>query len=80
MKIDSSGRTWFTGNSSCGGYKFDLESIMTHEMGHVFGQNHVAESRATMNGSTPACRTYQRTLGKGDRFGLYALYPSATPE
>lgn len=48
---------------------------MTHEMGHAFGQKHVSGSRATMYGITTSCQTFQRTLGQGDWFGLYALCP-----
>lgn len=58
--------------------KFDLESVMTHERGHTFGLNHVSEGRhgnltmsVLINGP---CQSSERTLGRGDVFGLDRKY------
>ena len=52
---------------------------MTHERGHTFGLNHVAESghgnltmSTIINGT---CQASERTLGRGDVIGLDRKYP-----
>lgn len=54
----------------------DLRSIMTHEVGHVFGMADVYGDHAwlTMSGTGGACQTRARTLAKGDVLGMRALY------
>jgi hypothetical protein len=55
-----------------------LEAVMTHEVGHAFGLDHIAESthgRLTMSPVLDGlCDNNQSTLGLGDVRGLEALY------
>lgn len=58
-------------------WKFDVESVLTHEFGHGFGLDHVSEStypKMTMSSATAPCTKSARTLGKGDMLGLESLY------
>lgn len=68
---------WTTNpGGSCSG-KYDVESVATHERGHVFGLAHPtdpAADRQTMWFSYPDCVTWNRTLGRGDVNGLESLY------
>jgi hypothetical protein len=57
--------------------KFDVESVLAHEMGHVAGLDHVngrTNALLTMYPSTAPGETHKRSLGKGDVSGLEALY------
>jgi hypothetical protein len=64
---------------------YDLESVLTHELGHFFGFSHSAVWSAMMYPYAPAPGTFngQRTsvqqpdapLGDDDRTGLRILYP-----
>lgn len=56
---------------------FDVEAVMTHEWGHVFGLAHVSESghqHMTMSPIVGRCDGSQRSLGWGDVRGLRELY------
>ncbi len=56
----------------------DLVGVVAHEVGHVFGLDHAAKSRAgnlTMFPiAPPDCNASQRSLGLGDVLALRALY------
>lgn len=70
--------TWYTASSStgCSGSKYDVQGVMTHEAGHVFGLNHVAESTLqVMKPSSGTCEVSQRSLGAGDLAGMKVKYP-----
>ena len=57
--------------------KFDVESVLAHEIGHVAGLEHVTgtvNALLTMYPSTAPGETHKRTLAKGDVLGLDVLY------
>jgi hypothetical protein len=64
---------------------YDLESILTHELGHSFGFNHSGVWRAMMfpyapppgqiTGIRPTASSPDAQLSDGDRTGLRVLYP-----
>ena len=64
---------------------YDLESILTHELGHSFGFSHSAVWRAMMfpfapppgqfTGARPGAQSPDAALSDDDRSGLRVLYP-----
>src|SRR6202011_1984617 len=64
---------------------YDLESILTHELGHAFGFSHSAVWRAMMfpfapapgqfSGTRPGVQSPDAALSDDDRTGLRVLYP-----
>ena len=71
---------WSLRSGTCSGREWDLETTLTHEVGHVFGLGHVGERRhgdLTMSTiANGACDTEELTLGLGDILGLEELYRS----
>ncbi|HXC32183.1 MAG TPA: matrixin family metalloprotease [Verrucomicrobiae bacterium] len=67
---------------------YDLESILTHELGHSFGFNHSGVWGAMMfpfapppgqiAGSRPTAQSSDAPLSDDDRTGLRVLYPNPT--
>ena len=57
---------------------YDIEGVVTHEWGHVFGLGHVPESGNQNQTMSPningPCQGTERTLGRGDVLGLDAKY------
>jgi hypothetical protein len=53
---------------------YDLQSLATHEWGHAWGLDHVANAHLTMHHLLPACSTEFRSLGRGDVRGMRRLY------
>jgi hypothetical protein len=70
----ATGYSWNSA-SSCSGSNYDLRGVATHEWGHTFGLDHVAQSTGlVMKPASSTCETAQRTLGLGDLRGIDALY------
>jgi hypothetical protein len=59
---------------ACSGTEFDINGIMTHEVGHVIGIGHSNVSGATMYPSVSACNTTVRSLEADDRAARDNLY------
>lgn len=67
---------------------YDLESILTHELGHFLGFSHsavwsammypFAPAPGTISGARPTEQQPDAPLGEDDRTGLRVLYPDAT--
>ena len=73
ITIDSD-ETWSTSGTP---NAFDVQEIITHEMGHVAGLGHDSAPRdgcLTMYKFASPGETQKRTLGLGDKLGMDALY------
>ena len=57
----------------CSG-EYDIDGIMTHEVGHVIGLGHSTVAGATMYPSVSSCNTGNRTLEADDLAGKNDLY------
>lgn len=57
--------------------EFDLESVVTHEVGHFFGLAHATDSNATMFARYEPGTSSLRSLTADDVAGLCAMYPDA---
>ena len=67
---------------------YDLESLLTHELGHFLGFSHsaiwsammypYAPAPGTFNGSRPTTQQPDAPLSDDDRTGLRVLYPDST--
>ena len=57
----------------CSG-EYDIDGIMTHEVGHVIGLGHSSVAGATMYPSVSACNTAPRSLATDDINGKNDLY------
>ena len=70
--------TW-TASDDCEG-AYDLQSVLTHEVGHLFGLGHDSEDEAaTMYPSAGVCETMKRDLADSDLAGLEYLYVDVAP-
>lgn len=54
---------------------YDLESILTHELGHFIGLDHSFDFDATMNASYDPGTTELRTVEQDDVAGVCTIYP-----
>ena len=58
---------------------FDLENTITHEMGHVLGLDHSADTSATMFASAPRADMSKRDLAEDDVTAICTVYPAGEP-
>lgn len=56
----------------------DLQSILTHEVGHLFGLAHTEAPRATMNAQYALDDIAYRSLSEDDVQGICEMYPPLT--
>ncbi len=57
------------------GQTYDLQNVLTHEVGHFWGLGeNYKDSRATMFSCTSACEIHKRELSDGDRAVVTSLY------
>lgn len=67
-----------TSQASACDYRYDLQNVMTHEVGHFYGLGEDREDRtATMYSCTSACETHKRDVSEGDRQSMGRLYEHA---
>ena len=76
---DKGTTSWYVpGETTCNNTRFSLETISTHESGHVFGLDHVNETghpKLTMSEYNEGpCQNTEASLGKGDWIGLESIY------
>ena len=57
--------------------RFDVQSVVTHEAGHVLGLGHTDDTEATMYADAAWAETKKRTLEADDITGVTFLYPLA---
>jgi len=66
--------TWTTGEAACV-KEYDVQSAMTHELGHALGMAHsIGHPEATMYATGQACETTKRVLASDDKAGLASIY------
>lgn len=69
-----------TSQASVCDYRYDLQNVMTHEVGHFYGLGEDREDRrATMYSCTSACETHKRDVSEADRQTMARLYKDALP-
>ncbi|MBV8980851.1 MAG: matrixin family metalloprotease, partial [Acidimicrobiia bacterium] len=53
---------------------YDFQSVATHEIGHLYGLDHVSSLYNTMYYLISKGETYKRSPAAGDALGLRAIY------
>jgi hypothetical protein len=77
--VFSSNVPWFVAASEGDGCyegvaRYDLQDIVTHEFGHVYGLGHTTDTFNTMFPSATMGETFKRSPAAGDANGMHALY------
>jgi hypothetical protein len=65
---------WDGVTGACGGFRYDIQAVAAHELGHCLGLAHSAIGSATMFSSTGPCNTGPRTLHSDDIAGVNFIY------
>ena len=70
-------KTWYTDPSptGCTLARFDLQAVVTHEVGHTLGLDHFSHVGQAMTPAQGYCATDKRGLGYGDVHGVANIYP-----
>src|SRR5262249_39113683 len=79
--VNADSYTWsaVSDESHCRG-AYDLQDVLTHEVGHVFGLGHeMVDVNATMFPSADMCESSKRDLDPDDLAGLHYLYVEVGP-
>lgn len=79
IKVEEN-ENWYTGTGTPGSTQIDLQSLLTHELGHALAILHTnasctGTSRPTMCSGQPAGTNYMRSLESDDQGALNYLYP-----
>ncbi|VAW31133.1 hypothetical protein MNBD_CHLOROFLEXI01-4460 [hydrothermal vent metagenome] len=79
IKVETN-ESWYTGTGSPGATEIDLQSLLTHELGHGVAILHTnvsctGTSRPTMCSGQPVGTNYMRSLESDDQGALNYLYP-----
>ncbi len=74
ISVGSTSCNGAVGGSKCGSL-YDLQNVLTHEVGHFYGLGEDPKNRsATMFSCTSACETHKRELEVSDQNALLSLY------
>ncbi|MEM9189766.1 MAG: M57 family metalloprotease [Myxococcota bacterium] len=68
------GVDWSFTGSDARSVEVDLESVLTHELGHVLGFDHTDDPESTMYGAGQVGETKKRDLTEDDIHGLCTVY------
>jgi Matrixin len=74
MEINSIDHTFTTDSTFQNGTKFDLASVVTHEVGHFLGLNHSPEQSSTMYYNYDTLETKKQFLKNDDVQGICSIY------
>jgi hypothetical protein len=70
---------WWTGDVGCH-EAYDIQAVLTHEVGHLFGLGHELDDRdAAMFPTAALCETKKRVLQASDLDALHYLYAVVGP-
>jgi hypothetical protein len=79
IEIDEQHHRFFAGHTGAHGSAYDLEAVLTHELGHALGLGHSAEPGAAMRGLGHSGDEAARGVSDDDRAGLRSLYEGGQP-
>jgi Matrixin len=77
MRLNRASYLWVASIGNTCSNKFAIESVATHEFGHIYGMAHVSEvtdGNLTMSPTIYPCQMSEASLGRGDVLGLETKY------